>query len=222
MLGGINMAKTWSDFADLMRPSIMGCPDLLMEDYVKRAVIDFANETHIMRADADDVVIVADTASYTLTFTGSEVTPIYILNVKFGDNTLYETSENELDAHDPDWRHEEGTPTHRFQTPDNKMVLYPVPDSTEDDDLEVECVVKPTTSATGVDDYVFDDFGYVIAEGALADLKRIPGKPWTDPAAASFHYALYKKGISKARRKVMKSKGLSSSYVNPKSFGGID
>jgi len=214
------MAKEWSEFLPYVRPFIDNCGDIVMEEAVKRTVIKFCENTKIYRLDADVVSEVADQSEYDLTFTDPNVLLIGIWHTTRLAEDLRETSEYKLDTSVYNWRQETGTPSFYYLTDQNKLRLYVTPDAAVTDSVQCECIVVPTLAATDVPDYICDHWDEVIAEGALAYLKKMPMKPWTDFANAAIHEAEFKRGKAQAKKYIMKSRGVQSTYVSPQDFSG--
>lgn len=216
------MATTWAQMLPLLKLHITGCPDPVLSDMIRRVTIDFCEKTKIYRLDADSISIVSGTSEYTPAFAGENVTPIGVHHAYLGTDEVYETSEMMLRNSITEWRLETGTPTHYLLLASNKLKTFPVPNADLTDTLEVNFVVKPNLSATGIPDYIYNDYGFQIVEGAAYFLKRIADKPWSNPAEAVEHYREYRRGIASARKVFLKNKGLmQSNAVNPQPFGGI-
>lgn len=214
------MAKTWDEFLPYMRSFIDSCADIVMEEAIKRTIIKFCESTKIYRLDADAISEVASQAEYTPVFTDPNILMIGLWHVTRNGEDLRETSEYKLDTSVWNWRQDKGDPTFYFISDTNKLRLYTIPDADTTDSIQCNCIVRPTLDATDVPDYIFDQWSDVVAEGALAYLKKMPMKPWTDFANAAIHEAEYRRGMSKAKKAIMKSRGVQSTYVSPQDFSG--
>ena len=214
--------KVWENFLVYIKPHISGCPDSMLLEYIKRAAIDFCAKSHVYVLDADPITVIADTDTYDLEFSGKAVTPLAIYFSKIGTAVLYETSEYELSHISETWQTDTGSPTHRFMTRDGKIRLWKTPTAAESDSLECEVIVKPTIVATGVDDFIFNEYALVINDNALFILKQMPERKWTDLQSASMHYQMYRRELSRIKGQIFKSRRLGPSNVAPQTFGGVD
>jgi len=212
--------KEWSEFLPYIRPFIDNCGDIVMEEAVKRTCIKFCESTKIYRLDATVVSEVADQSEYDLTFTDPNVLLIGIWHATRLECDLRETSEYKLDTSVYNWRQETGTPAFYYLTDQNKLRLYVTPDEAVTDSIQCECIVRPTLDSTEIPDYIKNQWAEVIAEGALAYLKKMPMKPWTDFNNAAIHEMEYRRGMSQAKKYIMKNRGVQSTYVSPQDFSG--
>lgn len=214
------MAKTWDEFLPYMRAFIDSCADAVMEEAVKRSAIRFCESTKVYRLAANVVSEVANQAEYDLTFTDTNVLLIGLWHVTRNGEDIRETSEYKLDTSVWNWRQESGTSTFYFLSDTNKLRLYVIPDADASDIIQCECIVKPTLDAIDVPDYIYAQWAEPIAEGALAYLKKMPLKPWSDFPNAAVHEVEYRRGMSRAKKAIMKSRGIQSTYVSPQDFSG--
>lgn len=56
----------------------------------------------------------------------------------------------------------------------------------------------PVAGTLSVPDHILEQYGYAIGHGAVARALILPGQPWTDPAAAGVHRALFKTAMDEA------------------------
>ena len=75
---------------------------------------------------------------------------------------------------------------------DQELRFYPTPDAKYG--FNGNAVIKPSRTATGVEDFIFETHSKAIASGAIASLAAIPGKEWTNPDLAM----MYRQGFIKA------------------------
>lgn len=82
------------------------------------------------------------------------------------------------------------------------MRLVPIPDSNESQSLIINAALKPTQSATSLDNDFMNDYKEVIVNGAAFRLLRMPSKEWTDYNGAQVYGALFNEGIVNAYRRI--------------------
>jgi hypothetical protein len=91
-----------------------------------------------------------------------------------------------------------------FENP-HTLYLFPPPHSDERDGLEVELSVFPSRSSCEIEEHFFEQFGDVIAYGALSHLLFMRGTDWYDPQHAGVNHRRFKDAINRA--KVREEKG---------------
>lgn len=215
------MAKVWADFLPYVRPFIESCADIVMEAAIKRAAINFCESTKIYRLDADPISEAIAQAEYDIAFAAdANILVIGLWHVTRNDEDIREISEYKLDTSIWNWRQNSGTPTFYYLSDSNKLRLYPIPTADTVDFIKCNCIVRPTIDAINVPDYLHAQWAEVIAEGALAYLKKMPLKPWTDFNNAAIHEMAYHRGMSQAKKYIMKSRGVQSTYVSPQDYSG--
>jgi hypothetical protein len=79
--------------------------------------------------------------------------------------------------------------------------IYPVPKTTERLAITLRVALKPTRTATQVDDLIFEEYAETIGNGAVARLCLSPKKPYTNPQIAAAKQALYTQGLNVARQR---------------------
>jgi len=148
--------------------------------------------------------------------------PIVIHSAKVQGETDYlvETSEQELDRLNPNWRDEEDNkPIAYYLDSNNQLALFPKPSTLISVDLDLS--VKPKQTATDYIDVMYDDFEDAIRAGVLADLYAMPDKPWTNFEMFKLWSYRYSQAISSTRVKMIKGRGKRGSQVKPVPFGNV-
>lgn len=199
-----------------VRPKVPQCPEPLIEQAVKDAVIDFYRRSRIRRDDLTPVAAVADQAAYTLT-PPANCAIVHLLALTYDGEPLHPTRADELDAnwHDlanrrfivdsgsseastDQWRTLTGTPKAYYQPIPTQVRLVPIPTAALANAIAARAVVCPTEASTSFDDWVFERFYPALVSGALANLLSVPNKPWTSPDLAMYHAEIFGRGISEA------------------------
>lgn len=179
---------------DHVMPLLPGVSVELVRLELRNAAMRFCRESRIDQRDLTTFNTVASTADYTLTLpTDTAVTEI--LSVLLDAKEIYPLRPDEARAYDPTelgkpeqfHANKGGRILRLIKTPD---VAYPV---------SVRVVLEPGLAATGVEDWIAQQYGRDIASGAIADLMAMPKKPWTDPATAGLHASRFSAAIISAR-----------------------
>ena len=83
-----------------------------------------------------------------------------------------------------DWRNATGTPEYILGGT-TSLQLVPAPDA--GGTLTLKVALKPSPSATGIDDDIFNEYREAIVHGALARMMLSPKKPYSSPQLAPYH-----------------------------------
>jgi hypothetical protein len=98
------------------------------------------------------------------------------------------------------WRIQGDTQSTMFVQPDRGTIrMIPLTEAAGTDNLLINVAVKPLRTKDEVEDNVWEDWAEVIAEGALAELRAMPGTQWADYPGALAHRAAFEAGIATAR-----------------------
>ncbi|GMW01456.1 MAG: hypothetical protein AMXMBFR84_25930 [Candidatus Hydrogenedentota bacterium] len=77
------------------------------------------------------------------------------------------------------------------------------------DDLDIvpSVVFEPNVSCTVYPSWFITKYGDGLADGALADLLSMPGKPWSNPGEANKRLLGYREAMVKAKRQILTANG---------------
>lgn len=177
----------YTDISDLqphLSPYLPGCPDNLILQELRKAAREFFGQTEVWQQTEEDIDVVADQASYTLSFTTSGDTPQIRRIAWLKLSGVYA----DIDGYDLD-----GT-TLTFQT------NY-IPSTAVTDGMDVRLVAVPFEShADYTGETVIDDWHEAIEAKALEKLLSIGNRPWTDIQLAASFRRRYNDQVSRAIR----------------------
>lgn len=182
------MTVQWSQFFVHVQPHLPGCPEIVMREHLRDAAIDFCERSEVWRYEFGPVYTTAGLTTYELG--APRYSAVENIVYMFADDSKL-VRVSDLQYH-PSPNAESGCPTAFAVYQDTQVRLYPAPDA--EYALAGVCVLKPTTSAPGVEDFLYEAHARTIACGALASLTAIPHKEWTNLEMAAyykakFHYA---------------------------------
>lgn len=175
-------------------PEVPGCPQLMVDDAIREGCRRFSQDTWQITYDVPAFNTVAGTQSYTLAPPAQhEVFGVKTV-VKDGSvPPLSPVTEQTAARYAP----ADGPPSNYwYKTP--KLWLHPRPNLVAS--LAVEVLIRPTQSATTVDDQ-FAEFREAVTCWAKYKLMLVAGKSWYNPGDAKENYATYVKLASEARMK---------------------
>lgn len=175
------MANTdYSDMLGEVLPYLAADPsDPVTEGAIKRAVIEFCTRTWLWKHASFTVDVAAGVSSYTLTPpTGSIV--VEVLDMRFNGSPITGSAFASLNATQPGWMTEQGTPRTYTQIESDRVILTPTPDATQVGALVATLILAPGYDSTGAPQWIMSKYRYALAEGAISRLMLMPGRPWTD------------------------------------------
>lgn len=189
------MSATLDQFFPWVLPSVPGCSDLLAQQAIRQACIEFCNRTDLVQrvTTADATAAVQD---YTIT-PPTDMILSRILSVGWQGTLLSMVSpdvvNNDLALRgvaigtatpltgDPRWAFQK-TPADS----DAGFSIYPIPDTTVTLGLTVKASYAPTNAAATVDDALWNDYVEQIAAGAMARLMMMPGQTFSSKSGALY------------------------------------
>jgi hypothetical protein len=195
--------KNISLFTSGIIPYLPDCPEPLIEDKIKEAIIDFCVKTGILKVGMNYTVYPTEpdeNSNYSVEIDISsdypDRTPMTITKL-FVDSSKYETEHMVL---------EEGmtffddilddSSKKYFYFPEESIItIYPL-EITAETNLYIEATLKPTRDFTTVEDSIYNDHLEVIQAGAKYRLFSIPKTPWGDPNLAMNEYRIWMAGMS--------------------------
>lgn len=82
-----------------------------------------------------------------------------------------------------------------------RYIILPLPDNEETYVTRMWMALKPTRTATGMDQQAFDELEDLFVWGALETLFSMPGKTWTNPDYAMYYGNKYREDYLEKRRR---------------------
>lgn len=175
---------TYDKLYPLVKPYVEGCPEITIEEHLAEAARDFCVRSEIWRYTTDDDSTIADEELFELdTPSGSLLEDV--LSLQVDERELKRVSDKYVHNHEL----KSGPPTHYSLYQEKYAKLYPIPDATYA--VEATVVVKPSLDSVGVEDFIFDHYGRIIAHGAIALIAAIPSKEWSNMDLAMIYRAKF-------------------------------
>jgi hypothetical protein len=192
--------KLWSDFFDLVIPDVPGCPFAAVEVALRQSAIDFCSQSLAWKYQHPDIAVTPPTASYN--FVPPDQAVVHAVTyAAFNDNEIdCHTGETGIQIYD--WRNQTGTPEYVLGGA-TALQLVPTPDVAGT--LNLEVALKPSPTATGIDDSMFNEYREAIVHGALGRLMASPKKPYTALQLATYHQSLFTQMAGQAGMRVARN-----------------
>lgn len=172
--------KPWSDFYDLVLPDVPGCTTAMVEMVLRQSAISFCEQSLAWKYDHSPIAVLPGLAEYGFILPPGTV--VHTVAYAALDGRELNVSAGEADAES--WRSLTGRPEY-VSGRNTALALLPTPDSSGL--LVLKVVLKPSPSAVGIDDGIFDEYREAITHGALARLMLSPRKPYTNVQLAQYH-----------------------------------
>jgi hypothetical protein len=178
-------AKLWSAWYDAVLPSLPGLPTGAPADFfIKRAAIEFCDRALVWRVPIPAFQATAATPTYTLAAPVADTMVSQLLSLRFLGKKLTNKSAAWLEDYygpNQDWRDVTADPPQYWVSEfPNQITLAPFPVSTTAAAIDGWCAVKPTDTATGLDEAIWREYHDEIASLAKARAMEIPRKPYSN------------------------------------------
>lgn len=196
----------YENFFPNILPEVPGVAEMVAENAVRNAVIEFCEKSLILQRDHDPITVVQNIVDYDLEpptgyivvkvmkawLENAELTPLAPDFVREAAvyNRLFSSYEANTDR-----------PRAFLQKDERTVSLWGVPDKNYRSGLTMRVALKPTRAATTVEDVILEDYAETIASGALYRLMMSAGKPYTNTELAAVHKGLFQQGINVARQR---------------------
>lgn len=178
--------KSWSDFYNMIVPDVPDCPFVAIDLALRRAAIAFCEQSLAYKYTYPDIAVTAGTETYF--YNPPDQTAVYAVTyAKFNDCEIsIDTSEDNIKIWN--WRDQSGTPQYLLGGSEG-ITLVPIPDI--DGTLSLIVALKPSSTAIGIDDDIFNEYREAIIAGAKAQLMISPKKPYSNANLAAYYQQLF-------------------------------
>ena len=213
------MATLYESLLPEIIPMVPGCPDTLIENNIRAAVIELCEKAAVLQAELDPITTVAGAYEYDLEPPSGTVVHKIMWVVHDGKD-IEPISTSLLEQRKQNWRDADnrGTPEYYVKTSQSLFWMVPVPNVTKASSTIVRAQLKPTQTSTAADDELMSDYRDTSVNGALFRLLRLPSKDWTDFAGAQVYSSLFNEGITQADRR---ARNADVGIARKVAYGGI-
>jgi hypothetical protein len=180
--------RTFASLVPRLNPSVPGCPQYTMVQYIRDAAIRVCERTLAWRYVQPTSNLLPGVHEYLYDKpVGAEVHVLF--DAMMNDSPLVKmTLEQALMQH-PEWSDPAQTSEPRLVTqltPD-KYIVLPTPDNAKTYTVRMFYALKPSRDADGMDEAVFNELEEAILHSALQYLLVLPNVAWSDRELASYH-----------------------------------
>ena len=207
----------WSAFYDFVLPELNGVPTDLVDIYLRRAAIEFCEETSVYVADHDPISLIKGIAEYDLEAPETETDIVSVKKAWVGNAPIDYLSQDTLNQRMSYWPADEATqPTAFTQQTQTSIIVYPKPTESFRNGLKMKVVLRPSLNATQIADWVATKYIQEITDGAKAMLMAMENKPWSSPSGEAKYRAQFEAGKTRATIEALRSFTRASQQVQLK------
>ena len=196
---------------------VSGCPDSLIENTIRAAVIELCEKSEAYQLELDPVTTVQNIYEYDLE-APSGTTVHKILCMTHQGKDLEPMTTTLLEQRLPKWREQTGVPLYFVQQNSKVFHVAPIPTDTVVGSTNIRVVLKPAFTSTACDDDVMNDYRDAIINGTLFRLLRMPNKEWSDLTAAGVYGQLFTQGVEDAKRR---ARNADTAIARKVKYGGM-
>lgn len=179
--------------------SASNVPDMIAEDALRHASRELCRESRVWREDLEPVSMeAAQTQTLTLPDGAALVEILTAVHSLTGERIM-PTTPAALNVRRPGWRTETGVARNYYRNGTAELGFVPRAELASggvQPTVELRVALMPTLQGNTVGDLVMLNYGEVILNGALGRLLAMPGRDWTDTAAAGYHKGMFANEIA--------------------------
>lgn len=190
---------------ELFYPEVMpyfpGMPELMIQNAVRNACIEFAERSEWLFYTPQPQVLLANNSVFDLTLDLPADTIVVKVQSAWA-NQLPLTPKAEEDLvhiFGLDWRQQIGTPSYFTQYEPEAMIVVPIPTVTVVAGLSCTLIIRPSVQSTTVDASLLNRWHEAIAAGARSRLHATPGQAYENPKMAAAYAAMFESGVMRAQ-----------------------
>jgi hypothetical protein len=196
------MTKAFTAMLDDVLPELNGCSPEMATNALRNTCIELYKKSWIKTTELAAITVVPGTNTYTLTApTNTQI--VGIKEAYIGTKKINPIASTETTNTDHYWVTDSGDVSGYFFENGNTIHLYRNPINA--DTLHVIVALAPTTSATDIDQNIYDLYSEGICAGAKARLMSIPHKPYSDAGTSITYRAQFADVIRDAKWRAYKA-----------------
>jgi hypothetical protein len=204
--------KTLSAFRPRVSPHVAGASDALIDQAVLDTCIDFCERTLVVKRMLDTFPTVAGKREYDIDGP-SQQSVAKVMRMWADDVELDAMAEDMADHDNFVTGTQRARPRFFNETDPGVIAFLPTPDAAYS--INTRVALKPTRSATQVEDQLFDDWVEAIVDGALARLHMVAGTEFFSPTSSQFRAASYRAGVNNALIQATRGRTRAQLRVTP-------
>lgn len=180
-------------FLPQMRLDVVGCPDPVLKDALLKVATDFCTRSLCWNEPLAAVSVTDTSFPYTVPV-AAHATLTRLIAVR-APGKLYPITYTDLDMV-TDWETQKGSPTHYLFDGSGRLILFPLPSVATQ--MKLRAALTPARGATVLEEFLFTRWRDPLVDGAVAELKAMKDRPWTDTANVAYYANRYAAGLTDA------------------------
>ena len=196
---------SYSKFLPLVLQYIPDASDMIAENAIKQACIEFCEKTLVWQINIPPMDVVDGQNSYPIQTPGDTkfVAPV---QTYFNTNLLIPKGPDELAEiyRMGDYQQISGAPQYVTRMIKPELMVVPTPYVTQPATLYVKAAIAPTRDSTEIDSEIYEQYGEAIAWGARARLLAQPRQDYSDKPGSIEALKMFRYEINRVRMQVTK------------------
>jgi hypothetical protein len=219
-------SRDFSSLAVRLQPTVPGCPRQTIVQYIRDSAIKTCERTLAWRYQVPRFDLTPGT--YIYDYRKPFDSQVHAVFKAFQNNVPLEvlTLDRALELY-PEWADKYTTsgdiatygtePRSITEISPHQFAVLPLPDARRTYNVRMFVALKPTRTATGMDEAVFDDLEDVIMHGALQTLLVLPNTNWSDRELAAYHAKQFVSQVTerRARANLGNARGTFAAQMQP-------
>lgn len=209
--------KNHTEFLDYVLPQVPGCTNEMALLEIKNTIIDFCEKSLILQTDLDPITTIPNVSEYDLEPPNDrlvvKIMKMWFKGVNLDPRALDEIFTPSAFNTRSGALVEKSDPRFYYQKDARTFSVYPIPNVKDSLAITLRVALKPTRSATTIDDLIYEEYAETIGRGAVTRLALSPGKPYSNAQIAAASNALYIAGLNVARDRAQKGYVRASKQV---------
>jgi hypothetical protein len=209
--------KNHTDFLDYVLPHVPGCTNEMALLEIKNTIIDFCEKSLILQTDLDPITTIPNISDYDLEPPNNrlvvKIMKLWFKGVNLDPRALDEIYTPSAFNTNSGALVERSDPRFYYQKDARTFSVYPIPNVRDSLALTLRVALKPTRSATTIDDLIYEEYAETIGHGAITRLALSQGKPYSSQQVGATNNALYISGLNVARDRAQKGYVRASKQV---------
>jgi hypothetical protein len=216
------MPKRFDSLVSRLSPSVPGCPQPVIEQYVREAAIEACEKTLAYRQVQNKIPLI--TGVYDYPYDPPTNTEVHaFLNPTVNGEPMVSVTLEELQDRFPKWpdfaTSEYNQPRYIAQLDADNFIVAPTPDAVTTYEVRMVIVLKPLRTAVEMDTTAFDELETIIMHSALQNLLILPERTWSDRELAAYHAKQFLHKATERRARANLGAARNSLRVKPVAFG---
>jgi len=203
-------------------PHVIGCPSAVITQYVRKVATDLCERAKVWRVDLTPQLLADGDYTYDFVSPIANTEVSAILSAKCalpsGDIPLEVYTHDQVVSAYPLYpdANAKGQPLALTRMDAATYNVVPIPDDQGPYTVSLYAAIRPTATATQMEDSVMYEYRRTIFHGVLHELMLLPNRAWTNDKMAVYHGKQWEYFLYNARARANKGFGTVDISVTPR------